>query len=260
MASWDIFAAELKHAIGREGCPLCRIVGEAEDRYLFFFIHEHMNSLATHEMLAQGGRLCHRHSWLVIDRATRETGLLGTAVFYDHLTRLLADDLRRALEASRGKPGLLDRLPLRVLRRKKPDGGCKKAEGEHKKADGVSPEFCWICRSLAGTEDIFLRYLCQYLEDNAGLKDAYAESDGLCIPHLKAAFASASPAVGSFLLDKAVSDLERLESQLQEYQRKNDYRFRHEPWGDEKASPERMVRLSVGPRNAPVLPRKGRKD
>ncbi len=238
MAFDDLFVAEIKHALKQEGCPLCRLARKAEDRYLFFFLHEHMNSLPTYEILAKGGRLCRHHSWLVLDRATRQTGLLGTAVLYDHMTGLLADDLRQAFEASRGKTGVLDRLSRRLLRRKRPEG--------------ANPQFCWICRSIAGTEDTFLHYLCKHLEDNAGMKEIYAESDGLCIPHLKAAFARASPSVGSFLLDKAVSDLERLKSQLQEYQRKNDYRFHHEPWGDEKTSPERMVRLCVGPRDSPV--------
>ncbi|MHB0886499.1 MAG: DUF6062 family protein [Bacillota bacterium] len=240
------FVAEIKHALEQEGCPLCRLGREAEDRYLFFFLHEHMNSLPIYEFLAKGGRLCHHHAWLAFDRASGGTGLLGTAVLYDHMAALLADDLRQALESSRGKAGVLDRLSQRLLRRKR-----SKVE---------NPQFCWICRSIAGTEDTFLHYLCKHLEDNAGMKEIYAMSDGLCIPHLKAAFARASPSVGFFLLDKAVSDLERLKSQLQEYQRKNDYRFHHETWGDEKTSPERMVRLCVGPRASPVSSRRDRQS
>lgn len=35
--------------------------------------------------------------------------------------------------------------------------------------------------------------------------------------------------------------LARLRAELREFIRKNDYRFRDEPWGDEKTAPQRAV-------------------
>lgn len=234
----SIFTAEIREALGQEGCPVCRIIREAENRYFFWFVNENIHSLTTYEILANGGRLCHRHSWLLYDWAAKEGSLQSSATLYSYITDLLTEDLRLAHKSSQRKAGPfagLSRRPLRPRVSRSPEA-----------------QNCWVCRSIGQTEDTFLHFLCASLDDDMEMKESYARSSGLCVAHLQAAFAKASAPVGSLLLQKAVSDLGQLKAQLLEYERKHDYRFRDEPWGEEKTSPQRAVSFSVGPRNSPV--------
>jgi len=71
---------------------------------------------------------------------------------------------------------------------------------------------------------------------------AYAASDGLCLPHLRLALdAAPNDRVFRALRARALQTQETMIAQLNETIRKHDYRFRHEPAGEEKGSPQRAV-------------------
>ena len=93
------------------------------------------------------------------------------------------------------------------------------------------------------TESRLLKTLLKGLSDDAFVT-AYAASDGLCLPHLRLALDNASnERVFRELRARALQTEEQLIAHLNDTIRKHDYRFRHEPAGEEKGSPERAGQL-----------------
>jgi hypothetical protein len=77
---------------------------------------------------------------------------------------------------------------------------------------------------------------------SADYRGAYEESDGLCLVHLRPALLEANhPEVFEALQQRAIATRETLLAHLDETIRKQDYRFQHEPAGDETGSPARAV-------------------
>ena len=66
------------------------------------------------------------------------------------------------------------------------------------------------------------------------LRGEYTGSSGLCLPHLERALRSAPRQAYCFLVEAESEKLNRLLGELSEIIRKNDYRFREEPWGAER--------------------------
>lgn len=60
------------------------------------------------------------------------------------------------------------------------------------------------------------------------------------------ALSCSDPANGRFLAQMEAERVWDLAAELNEFVRKNDYRFRDEPWGREATSPWRSVGLMVG--------------
>jgi len=78
------------------------------------------------------------------------------------------------------------------------------------------------------------------------LREEYVASGGLCLPHLRVALAGA-PAEARRFLEAAESDkLAGLREELSDLIRKNDYRFREEPWGPERDAWIRAARKLAG--------------
>ena len=85
---------------------------------------------------------------------------------------------------------------------------------------------------------------------NSDLQDAVLKSSGLCFTHLLLALSCASPDGASVLADVEAAKLRHLVAELNEYARKQDYRFADEPWGEEASSPWRAVRKMAGAKGA----------
>jgi len=89
------------------------------------------------------------------------------------------------------------------------------------------------CAQRDEAERRFLGTLLEHLEAGE-LRGEYTDSSGLCLPHLERALRSAPPQARRFLVEAESEKLNRLVGELSEIIRKNDYRFRDEPWGAER--------------------------
>jgi hypothetical protein len=211
---------DLFDAFGQEGCPVCTLVTEAVGRYMGSTNYDSVSDpdIRRHFERSQGFCNPHAHQWL------REAFVLGTAHIYRDVLMVTERELRE--QSYRGSSGVLGSLRGRK-------GG---------EATGLQPsEGCPACAIRDETEARLLKTLLKGLGDETFVT-AYAASDGLCLPHLRLALASApSDRVFKELRSRALNTQETLIAQLNETIRKHDYRFRHEPAGDEKGSPERAV-------------------
>jgi hypothetical protein len=104
---------------------------------------------------------------------------------------------------------------------------------------------CPACEVAAAAEKRYLETLLEHM-DAGGLREDYEASGGLCLPHLRTALKQSTGTVRRFLLASESGKLGRLCGELREIIRKNDYRFREEPWGSEKDAWIRATRKLAG--------------
>ncbi len=104
---------------------------------------------------------------------------------------------------------------------------------------------CPACEVAEEAEKRYLEVLFEHL-GAGGLREEYETSDGLCLPHLAEALPRSRGEARRFLLEAESRKLSGLAAELDEIVRKNDYRFREEPWGDEKDAWIRATRKLAG--------------
>jgi len=224
----------LKTAFNREGCPVCRLVKEQEDRYLFNLLYENVNDGPTRNLIRGSLGLCNYHAWALQAREAKEwNDGLGAAIIYQDLASLVIErieDLSGEIEAltaiSKKSTGGVSIKRGKILRRDKP--GLKFAKRLYPKYK------CHICKSLEQSADAYLSWLVKGLT-KADFREAYLLSDGLCLPHLREALTMAKEEGAAItLIQKAKEYLKELNMNLLEYIRKHSWEFR----GEEKRPEE----------------------
>lgn len=222
---------DLFDAFSHQGCPVCTLVGSSVTHYMTSTNYDSVSDpeIRRHFEASQGFCNLHAHQWL------QEAFVLGTAQIYRDVLLVVSADLRR--QSFRGS-SLAKRVGS-VFGRQKGD-----APGE----DGlVRPtESCPACVVQEETENRLLKTLLKGLQSDP-FRTAFAESNGLCVPHLRIALANATHRdTFDALQGRAIQAQDTLIAHLNESIRKHDYRFQHEPSGEEKGSPARAVTYVAG--------------
>jgi hypothetical protein len=104
---------------------------------------------------------------------------------------------------------------------------------------------CLLCDAQAHDVAQAANLLAQLLRQ-VEWRARYEESKGLCLPHLRSVLQSATPEVQAWLIANERQRWQTLRAQLQEVIRKHDYRYQHEPWGDEVGSWRRAIHKLYG--------------
>lgn len=105
------------------------------------------------------------------------------------------------------------------------------------------------CPACGYAEEAERRYT-RALADNLGVEavwQALVADDGLCVAHAEQTMALAKPEHAASFRDLQAGKLAVLQAELEEIVRKNDYRFRGEPWGAEKDAWLRALRKITRP-------------
>jgi hypothetical protein len=222
----------LLEALDQGGCPICTIVQEEVLHYLDMLIHEHVNDLDFRADLRQAGGFCNTHAWWLYSRM--KGAALGATIMY----RDVLNTARERLTQAAASGGTVLRTPKR--RR----GLGPFAAGPLAQVDPHSD--CPACRVRARMEGAFVSTLINNAADDPFL-DRYARSDGVCLLHLDQALVTVRD-VGSLrrLLRHQDAIMNRLIAELDEFQRKSDYRFQEEPIGQEGDAWQRAIELVDG--------------
>jgi len=214
---------DLRDALALPGCPVCRLAARDAGRYLDGLLWEHVTDPGVRAKVRRAQGFCRDHARL-LDRAGAS---LGVAI-------LMQDLLRGVLETLEGvrfqaPPALSRRRAQETL-----DPGQPSAATAELVARLTPEDPCPACAHASEGEAGYLDTLVEQLPGEEGLLDAYRGSAGLCLPHFRMALARVrEPAVFEALVSAQRGVWERLEAGLREQIRKNDHRFRDEPWGDE---------------------------
>jgi hypothetical protein len=215
---------DLLDAFGQDGCPVCRLALAGVQHSFESINYDGVNDLGFRQQTRAAHGFCNRHAYQWLQTAH----ILGTALIYDQLLT----DTTEVLERMRfRKASILSRVVFAWRRR-----------GARTDANALMPGgICPICMLLAEQERTLISTLVDALHEKP-FRHAYAQSAGLCLPHLRRALAAAPDETAfSMLRDVAIRDQERLHEHLREIIRKHDYRYRNEPSGEEVGAAARAV-------------------
>lgn len=230
---------DLREAFSLAGCPFCRRLDSAANSQLDSMLWEMVNAPFVQETVQQARGFCHRHGWLLV----RNGAALGITILVKSVFDTLLEVLDQYDAPAGGQPLQQLRHALRL-----PGGAASQLTG------GLAPQKeCPICIALkpieAGYTSTFLNHLTGGDEPLAPL---YRQSDGLCLSHFRSVVEAAGPGKTLSELVSAQRDIwQRLDAELAEFIRKNDYRFAHEPIGEEGDAWRRALELLVGPPSKP---------
>jgi hypothetical protein len=224
--SFALLSIELEDALQSQGCAVCRLVQEGDQRYIRHFLWEGKNEGHMLLRLKRSLGLCHHHAWLLADTEDLEfKDGLGTATLYDWLLDIAHETLRKARET-------------------------RTIEAAKRLATSLHPQppcpACAIRREFAET---VLWGLQQFLAPVGGhetIRNLYAKSGGLCLPHLLALLRMTSfPEVVQLLLEVQERTLASLLAELELFQRKHRV-GEQAPIGKEQDAWNRALDLLAG--------------
>ncbi|MGE5584814.1 MAG: DUF6062 family protein [Bacillota bacterium] len=252
----------LRDAMAKPGCPICRLASEAVAHYLETFLYENVNDPGIRADLRRSNGFCPRHAGLLRDHGDP----LGHAIIYgdlvDHLLGSLESLLRACGSGSARSPATRtvgsradDLLPGREC------PACLVArEAEQRYIGVLVAELGSMSDAGPGSDPgsspgagsipgfgLSARLGSAACESGTDLERVLASSEGLCLSHLAQALKAARGAAAARrLLRASMAKLEELKAQLAEIRRKHDYRFSGEPWGVEKDAWARAAGLWSG--------------
>lgn len=190
-----------------------------------------MSGLARREFL-EGGGFCREHFWQAkdIERECWADGF-GAAILCENLLDGILKDLETSGQSrARIRTGLM-KIPRPARKGQK----CF-----------VPGSKCLACEIGRSTEERYLTMIEELLDDS-GFCELFRSSAGLCISHIHLAFKGWTSETALEIVRRVASDrIRHLIDELREFQRKHDYRYKHEPRGNEWSSPERAISFLAG--------------
>ncbi|MCL4266359.1 MAG: hypothetical protein KJ069_24350 [Anaerolineae bacterium] len=246
MASRIPYYHDLLEAFAEPGCALCRLLAVSADKLVDSILYEGVNDVPTREQLNAARGYCQPHAQLLI----RAGSALGATIMMDGvlkvLLRALAANPVEQVGASRAR-SLLRRANVNVSH-----------TAVQKLVAELSPQAeCPVCVNEAEMLGHYGRTLHQHLAPDNELFTTYAGSDGLCLAHFRAVLMTGLPGPALAALVMAQQTVwQRLHEQSEEFIRKNDHRFRGEPFGVEEDVWQRsLTAVSGAPIRSYVKPR-----
>jgi uncharacterized protein DUF6062 len=203
---------ELLDELKKPGCPVCALVIKDSRRYLDHLMYESVLDVSMRMELTKSFGFCNWHTWQLPSLPEICSPGTGYSIFafdllrrFDHLARALRDEApkKRTLKSFLGK-------------------------ARQKLFGRIKERTCPACRHVAQFQEYHLNELADAVQDQEFLDD-YKASRGICLPHfflLQENF-STHPSF-PLLLDLQIAKSRSLRDALEEFSRKQDYRFRDE--------------------------------
>lgn len=233
MSSFTSF--KLLEACREPGCPVCRLVQAAVERYLDNQFYENVNNPDWRKQLRTSLGFCQEHAWLAIERHLGDA--LGFAIIYQDVVATILKGLDESPPPSSGQGW----SPARNR-----SAGRASAAIQPAPTPFTPRTRCPACLQRDEMTKMIIVRLIEELQGSE-MPAALQASDGLCIPHLRLVLLEAKNSqTRKTLLDIHRRKLESLKSELEEFIRKNDYRFMSEGFGKEGDSWLRAVHLMTG--------------
>lgn len=203
---------ELLEELQKPGCAVCALVIKDSRRYLDHLLYESVLDLPMRMEFMESFGFCNWHTWQLPSLPEICSPSTGYSIFASDLLRKfdhLAHAFRGEAPRKRTLKSFLRKAPQRLLSQ-------------------IKGRSCPACRHVAQFQEYHLKELADALQDQEFL-DAYKASRGICLPHfflLQENF-STHPSFPP-LLDLQIAKSRSLRNTLEEFSRKQDYRFRDE--------------------------------
>ncbi len=225
-------------ACAEPGCPLCRLSEKTVTAYLGALMYELVNDPESRDQLPETLGFCNPHAHHLL---TFTGSALGIGIIFRDVVNLCCQRLEAA--AYTPPKGAPVRRVQEALDRRQPAAASEAA------VRALSPhQPCPVCVQQDKMETLALTALADGLRDEK-LQTALRGSAGLCLPHLRRALAAVrSREAFEALVAITREHYGQLRAELDEFIRKNDYRFQHEGMGAEGDSWKRAVSQMTGVR------------
>jgi hypothetical protein len=236
-------AEALRVACKREGCPVCTVVLSEMERTMETWNYEGFSDVEARHALIRARGFCPLHTWQLAQRHNT----FQLALVYEGVLTDMLRDLEREIGLVQGAGSASDieaetrpaRQPWwqRLFGLRGPTAG-----------PGQLYERCPFCRTRAKVEQRIVETLAELLSDQE-MRALLRQSTGLCRLHVVQVAHAArrhGAAASQALLACQRACLERTAAELREQIRKHDYRFGHEPRGQEMTAWRRGAALSAG--------------
>lgn len=213
--------------LAARGCPMCRAGGQSGRRYLDALLFESVTDPGIRAELESSLGFCDRHHRQML---TFPGERLGVAIIEQAL-------LKEALRRLGSSPGPSRRSGWRA----------RLGSGA---ADASPLDPCPACRQEADASDRTMSVLLQHLAGD--LDQPLREAGGLCWPHLTRALARCADATTyAALVEVHEAAWGQVVSDLGEFIRKRDHRFRHETVSDAEADAIEQAMDALGGKREP---------
>ena len=229
---------DLLDRLSRRGCAICGLLLRDENAYINSLLYEFVNDAGIQQAFRRGRGLCNQHSWLL----THHYGYsLGVSILFE----AALDEVINLVESENQK--------FQSTKLETAVSGWFGDKGDDQLADKLEPEIpCPVCVSLREAENRYIGTFAQHWCESA-FQSAYQQSQGLCLPHFRAALRQMSVAKErAQLADIQCAKWRTLKDELKQYQVKTAYNYVGEGFGAEANSWRRAVAGMTGSEHAPL--------
>jgi hypothetical protein len=168
--------ADLLKVCKQPGCPVCLLEQRAVDAYMQSVFREKENDLAVRKVIRDSLGLCREHTRRMLDLRLNKT-ISATVGYHDVLLAVVQQLQNVTLQPQPPRRSLFHRKPVKPV---------IKFETV---VQALSPRLpCPVCRMSENFTLNMLNELTTSLHKDL-MHKALASSDGLCLPHLRKAFA-----------------------------------------------------------------------
>ncbi len=233
---------EVIEASDLPGCPVCRWANKSVERQLKGLIFDSVNDVDTRLGIRTSLGFCHEHAWQLPESG--DSAPLGIAFIY----RDILNTVNKSLDKIAHSQSKTSFLKSKIMPSSIDQDTAFKNKSIAKNMVAGAP--CPACVRKKEMGDLAITAVVDTLaEQDERIIEALHKSDGLCFPHLRQALDTA-PNKFTFqtLVQTHQEKLTDLIAELDEFIRKNDYRFQHEGFGDESDSWLRALTLMTGPK------------
>jgi Family of unknown function (DUF6062) len=218
----ETFQRLLQEAMAKARCPACTVIDAIVFDELCQLQRQAVVNPETHTDVLTRGGYCADHFWY-LDALTSP---VSNAALLAPLMDRLADRLTAVAADLAASPALL-------------------RQGHEVIAGRLGvPAPCRVCERIGVWQDEVIAALLQFIA-NPGQRHRYADSGGVCLPHLARALGTCRDhELAEWLLHTAADHSRRLANDLREYVRK--WHAKDRGWGPEDTAPRASIEKLVG--------------
>lgn len=215
---------DLIETFPKHGCAVCNLLLRDVDRLLDSIVYEFVTDPEMQNKFRASRGLCNEHSW----QLAKIGNALGVAILYEGVI----DEVLKTLDQVAVGGGSQNGFARRLFQQNSNAALLAALE---------ATQPCIACEAENAAEAEYVNVLSSYLSDER-MAQAYRASDGLCFDHFKQTLGQTSDAEKAKLLIGIQREIwQRLQAELLEFMRKNDFQHAAEAMGAEGDSWLRAV-------------------
>jgi hypothetical protein len=221
----------LREFFKQEGCPVCNISSERAELYYRWFFIENYHSLSTIEKLLKGG-FCRYHSLKIIDHPNNDY----VSTTYSYLLKGYYNelaDLKKGCKQNGFNSPFYSKIKEKINKLLNVYRNTKRA--------------CPVCSIFDSSGEFAADVMAKTIMKDKGFWELYQNSPSvLCREHFNMVLKNLDNSYVDSFIDSQMEKVKQVQALLDEFFRKLDYRFSHEPKGEEQTAWRRAVKIFDG--------------